>query len=434
MPGAAGLQPGDCGHPGRCRWQAIEGRRIDHGTVALPRLLLYVAAARHYADDRQVERAREGVIAVVMSGHGHDGAFAVAHQHIVGDPERQLGSIGWIDRVTASEYARLAAGAVGAFVLALAGAGFDIGHHCGPAVVRGDLRHQWMLGSEHAVGCSPQRVGSRAEDPQHFIGAIDGERDFGPFRATDPVALHRLDALRPVEPLQIFQQAVGIGRYLQHPLPHQPLFHGIAGLDILAVLHLLVGEHRSLVGAPVHRHFRLVGQSTLEQFEEDPLRPTNILGICCRQLPAPVIGEAEPLHLRAKGLDVALRGDGRMHAGADGVALGRQAVGVPAHRVQDIEAAHALIAGDDVGRRVSLRVTHMQPLPGGIGKHVEDVEFRLREIDLRRKGPVHLPVLLPLRLDKLGVVGHLSLYVTAASARPMWRRRYRQYRPCHVGI
>jgi hypothetical protein len=31
------------------------------------------------------------VIAAVMSGHGHDGAFAVAHQHIVGDLERQLG-------------------------------------------------------------------------------------------------------------------------------------------------------------------------------------------------------------------------------------------------------------------------------------------------------------------------------------------------------
>src|SRR5262249_38306589 len=155
------------------------------------------AAARHDADDRQVERAREGMIAAVMSWHGHDGAFPVAHQHIVGDPERQLGSVGWIDRVTASEYARLAAGAVGPFGFALAGAGFYIGHHCGPAVVRGDLRHQWMLGSEHAVGCSPKRVGSRCEDPEYFIGAIDGECDFGSFRATDPVALHRLDALRP---------------------------------------------------------------------------------------------------------------------------------------------------------------------------------------------------------------------------------------------
>ena len=344
-----------------------------------------------------------------MSGHGHDGALAVAHQHIVGDPERQLGPIGRIDRVTAGEHAGLAAGAVGAFALALAGARFDIGHHRGAPVGGGDLRYQRMLGSEHAVGRSPQRVGSRGEDQQRFIGAIDGECDFGSLRAADPVALHRLDAVRPVELLQIFQQAVGICRYLQHPLPHQPLFHGIAGLDILAVLHLLVGEHGSLGRAPVHRHFRLIGQSTLEQFQEDPLRPTNVPGIGRRQLPVPVVGEAQPLHLRAKGLDVALRGDGRMHAGADRIALGRQAVGVPAHGVQDIEAAHALVAGDDVGRRVSLGMTDMQPLPGGIGKHVQDVELRLCGIDLRCKGPVHLPVLLPLRLDMLGVVGHLSL-------------------------
>jgi arylsulfatase len=50
-------------------------------------------------------------------------------------------------------------------------------------------------------------------------------------------------------------------------------------------------------------------------------------------LPVPVVGEAQPLYLCAKGLDIAPRGDGRMHAGADRVALGRQAVGVPAHRV-----------------------------------------------------------------------------------------------------
>ena len=156
VPGAARLQPGDRGRLGRCRRQAVERRRIDQRAVALPCLVLYVAAASHDADDRQVERARKGVIAAVMSGHRHDGAVAVTHQHIVGDPERQLGSIGRIDRVTAGEHARLAAGAVGPFALALAGARFDIGHHRGAPVVRGDLRHQRMLGSEHAVGRSPQ--------------------------------------------------------------------------------------------------------------------------------------------------------------------------------------------------------------------------------------------------------------------------------------
>jgi hypothetical protein len=65
---------------------------------------VYVAATSHHADDRQVERARKGVIAAVMSGHGHDGPLAVPHKHIVGYPERQLGPISRIDRVTAGEY------------------------------------------------------------------------------------------------------------------------------------------------------------------------------------------------------------------------------------------------------------------------------------------------------------------------------------------
>src|SRR6516225_2533655 len=126
VPGAAGLQPGNRGRLGRCRREAIERRRIDDCAIALPSLVVYVAAASHHADDRQLERARKGVIAAVMSGDGHDGALAIAHQHIVGDPDRELGSISRIDRVTAGEYARIAASAVGPFVLALAGAGFDI--------------------------------------------------------------------------------------------------------------------------------------------------------------------------------------------------------------------------------------------------------------------------------------------------------------------
>src|SRR5262245_5824150 len=115
VPGAARLQPGDRGRLGRCRRQTIDGWRIDHCAVTLPCLVVYVAAASHHADDWQVECARKGVIAAVMSGHGHDGALAVTHQYIVGDPERKLYPISWIDRETAGEHAGLAAGTVGTF-------------------------------------------------------------------------------------------------------------------------------------------------------------------------------------------------------------------------------------------------------------------------------------------------------------------------------
>ncbi len=40
--------------------------------------------------------------------------------------------------------------------------------------------------------------------------------------------------------------------------------------------------------------------------------------------------------------------------------LGRQAEGVPAHRVQDVEALHALVAGEDVRGDVAFRVADVQ--------------------------------------------------------------------------
>ena len=37
---------------------------------------------------RQVERAREVEVALVVRGHGHDGAVAVVGEHVVGGPDR----------------------------------------------------------------------------------------------------------------------------------------------------------------------------------------------------------------------------------------------------------------------------------------------------------------------------------------------------------
>jgi hypothetical protein len=62
-----------------------------------------------------------------------------------------------------------------------------------------------------------------------------------------------------------------------------------------------------------------------------------------------------------------LRGDGGMRARLDRVLLGRQAEGVPAHRVQHVEAAHALVARDDVGGGVALGMAHVQAAPEGYG-------------------------------------------------------------------
>jgi hypothetical protein len=105
--------------------------------------------------------------------------------------------------------------------------------------------------------------------------AINNESDLRSLRSTDPVSLHRLDALGPVQFVQILQQTVSISSDLQHPLTHKAALDGFTRFHILAVLDLFVGQNRALRRAPVDGHLRLIGKAALVEFQEDPLRPAH---------------------------------------------------------------------------------------------------------------------------------------------------------------
>src|SRR5512132_1812897 len=89
----------------------------------------------------------------------------------------------------------------------------------------------------------------------------------------------------------------------------------------------------------------------------------------------------------------------------DRVLLRWQTKRVPAHRVQDVEAAQAFIASNDVGGGVPFRVSNVQPGPARVREHVEHVEFRFRRIETllagvrRVKKLALVPDGLPFRLD-----------------------------------
>ena len=120
--------------------------------------------------------------------------------------------------------------------------------------------------------------------------------------------------------------------------------------------HLLVGEHRLVVGAPLDRRLGAVGEAALEHLEEDPLRPAVVVGLVGRDLARPVDRDAPAAELLAEGLDRLLGRDARVLAGADRVVLGREAEGVVAHRVDDLEAVAAPEVRDRVADRVALQV------------------------------------------------------------------------------
>ena len=139
--------------------------------------------------DAQAVAARKLVVALVVRGHGHDGAGAVTHQHEVGDPDRHALAGQRVDRVDAERHAalfhRLEHGFGDARALAFGDEFLQVG-----IVLRGALRER-MFGRDRHVRDAEQRVGPRRVDTER-AAALDVELDFEAFRAADPVGLHRL--------------------------------------------------------------------------------------------------------------------------------------------------------------------------------------------------------------------------------------------------
>jgi len=345
------LDPG--GHPllGLGDAEAVEEAAVDRGTVADVGLAREVGGRLHRPHDRQAVDLGELPVALVLPGHRHDRAGSVAHHHVVGDPDRDPLAVGRVAAVGTGEDAGLLLRGL-AIAVALGGGFGPVGRDGLAGAGRRELVDPGVLGADHHVGRPEHGVRPGREDPQLAPGADDGEVDLGALAAADPVALEVLDRFGPVEALEVGKEALGVGGDPQHPLLHRLADHRVAADLALAVGDLLVGEDGAQFRAPVHRNLRLVRQPLAVEQGKDPLGPAVVLGMGRRDLALPVVAEPEHLELALEGLDVPPRGDRRVGSRAHRVVLRRQAESVPTHRVQHVEAAHPLVARQDVGRRV----------------------------------------------------------------------------------
>ena len=270
-----------------------------------------------------------------------------------------------------------------------------------------DLR---MLGREHEEGGAEERVGAGGEDGEVEVELLAAEDDLGALRAADPVPLHRDHVLRPgLEQLEVVEQPLRVLGDPEEPLLELTQLDERAAALAVPVDHLLVGEHRLVLGTPVDGRLLAVREPALVELQEDPLRPAVVAGLVGAELARPVDRDAPAHELLAEGGDRLLGRLARMLAGLDRVVLGRQPEGVVAHRVHDLIAAAAPEVGDRVADRVGLQVADVR-LARGVGQHLEHVALRLRRVELRgpgvrdHPGVLRLPDELPLALDRLGVV------------------------------
>ena len=141
----------------------------------------------------------------------------------------------------------------------------------------GQLVDEGVLGRHDRVGHAEGGVGAGGEDPEREavpavgpVAALDHQVELGAVGASDPVALHHLDPLGPVEVVEPGEQLVGVVGDAEEPLLEVALFDQVARALTSAVgQHLLVGEHGLAAGAPVHRGAGPVGQAGLEETDED---------------------------------------------------------------------------------------------------------------------------------------------------------------------
>ena len=252
-------------------------------------------------------------------GHRHDGAGAVLHQHVVGDPDRDRLPGGRVHRVAAGEDAGLLplADLAGDQVLAPPPAGgTPRPPPAAPAVVSASTSG---CSGASTMNVAPKTVSGRVVKTRiaarSSASAVRlrvrrspiGKTSSAPSDPPQPVPLRRRGAVRPVHlrlVVQVGQQPVGVLGDPEEPLLQRPLLHHRAAALAAAVDDLLVGEHGLVVGAPVDRRRLLVGLPRLEELEEDPLGPLVVARIGGRELVPPVEHPADPLELAAEVLDV----------------------------------------------------------------------------------------------------------------------------------
>ena len=310
--------------------------------------------------DRQGVLTGEFEVALVMARDAHDRAFAIAHQHVVADPDRQGGAGQRVGNGQAGIHALLVDRGEVRFHDRAALAFVDKRGEVGIAA-RG-VGSQRMLGRDRNERRAQQRIGTGREDLQLPRRAVElvGESEVDALTAPDPVRLHQLDALGPAwQRVQRGQEFRCVLRDAQVVHRDFALLDRRAGTPALAVDHLLVGQDGLVDRVPVDDAGLLVGDPGLQHAQEEPLVPAVVVRPAGGDLARPVEGEAKRLQLPLHVRDVVVGPLRRRHAVLHGGVFGRQAERVPAHRLQNVVPAHAHEPRKHVADRVVAHVAHV---------------------------------------------------------------------------
>ena len=299
------------------------------------------------------------MVTLIVRRHRHDRTRAVAHQHKVRHPDRDVLAAQGIDGINAQRHTFfldrldlcLADTTACTFVDKSLDRGIAFSRLHGERVISGN-RHE---------GRTKEGIRPGGKHPQGLAPRCQCEVHLDPVRAPDPVTLHGLDRIRPARhPVKLLKQFIGIGRDPYEPLRNLAFFDNGAGTPTLAVNHLFIGEHRLVYRIPVDYGIFAVSETLFDKTGKEPLLPAVVIGLAGGDLARPVVGKAHALQLRAHMRDVLVGPLCRRHGPLDGGILSRQSKSIPAHGLQHIAPEHSLVTAHDVTDGVVAHVPHVQ--------------------------------------------------------------------------
>ena len=220
-----------------------------------------------------------------------------------------------------------------------------------------------MLGCKDRIGYTKEGVGSCGINGDLNFSSFDKKVDFGAFAFPDPIPLHLLEGVRPLEEIKVLQESFRIGGNLQHPLTHGAPFHRMAASfgarSLCGIKYFLIGQNRAKGRAVPNRRFRDVGEAFFVKLKKNPLGPAEVLWIGGIDLAGPVITKTHRFDLPPEVADIFCCGDARVGTRLDSVLFRWKAESVPTHGVKNIVSLHAAVPRKNVGRSVPLEMTYV---------------------------------------------------------------------------
>ena len=167
-------------------------------TIFCPGLLLYIHLALENLNDGQRELLCELPVPVIVGRYCHDGTGTVADEYVVGDPDGDLLSVYRVDGIGTGEDTCLVLCEVCSFKIGLVFCGIEICFNCFFLLGSRELFNKRMLRCDYHVCCAEERVTACCVNFKLLIELLKLEEYCGTLTSSDPVALHCLDAFRPV--------------------------------------------------------------------------------------------------------------------------------------------------------------------------------------------------------------------------------------------